>query len=406
MRVRQSLTRFTALGMGAVVPSMAQGSAMPNIVGGVVLVLVLAVLAWDKAFARPRSTPLLWAGVGLVVAWVPSVMLSLDPVKSLEVWGRVVLLLLGGVAFYRFLVEDARRLDLALKALLVVTLAMAIYVALRFTLPESVQAALGLNLQYRFLTFKSAANLFMLQMPVCLWAGWRLGGRWRAVAVAAVVGGLVMLYGSDSRAAFSGVLFGLAAAGSAVAFAQKRWVVLGGVFGVILLGLWGIHAYTDGRYVSDLPGLWAPVWLIDPHRQYIWQFVFERFLEAPVFGHGPGMIHTVPGASALIPGVGGVYIPSHPHNWVVEILAETGLVGAVATFAAVAAGLLYALRLWLMEGTPLALALFTLLVMYWGAGLFNFSLWRAYWIIGLMVSVALLLAARTGERRHTLGDDP
>src|SRR3546814_15846763 len=39
------------------------------------------------------------------------------------------------------------------------------------------------------------------------------------------------------------------------------------------------------------------------------------------------VVNNLPGAHELIPGINAEYIPSHPHNWMLEILVETGWIG-------------------------------------------------------------------------------
>ena len=91
------------------------------------------------------------------------------------------------------------------------------------------------------------------------------------------------------------------------------------------------------------PGL--PVSLIDAHRQYIWRFAF---------------------------------IPSHPHNWLLEVFLETGVFGLAFLLGALA----LLLRLWLRIGvvspgtsaTGVALS-----VAFWSSSVLNFSIWAAWW---------------------------
>lgn len=59
-----------------------------------------------------------------------------------------------------------------------------------------------------------------------------------------------------------------------------------------------------------------PTWLIDPHRQVIWHFVFEKFLEVPWTGHGVHHINFVSGADSVRADIGDAVISSHPHNWI------------------------------------------------------------------------------------------
>src|SRR3546814_15937842 len=48
------------------------------------------------------------------------------------------------------------------------------------------------------------------------------------------------------------------------------------------------------------------------------------------------VVNNLPGAHELIPGINAEYIPSHPHNWILEILVETGWIGLLLVVAILA----------------------------------------------------------------------
>ncbi|HLO74957.1 MAG TPA: O-antigen ligase family protein, partial [Magnetospirillum sp.] len=136
----------------------------------------------------------------------------------------------------------------------------------------------------------------------------------------------------------------------------------------------------------------APVWLVDAHRQVIWQFALDRFAERPLTGWGLGVISSVAGAGNNIPElVGAEFIPSHTHNWIIHILSEAGLVGALPLIAVVLAVPVLLARRWGRDGDPALLVGLCLWVTYWAANLFNFSLWNTWWQGSLIVLIALIV---------------
>jgi O-antigen ligase len=64
------------------------------------------------------------------------------------------------------------------------------------------------------------------------------------------------------------------------------------------------------------------------HRFYIWEFVSQKILERPFLGWGLAVDPSIPGSKiCFAPGC--ELLPSHPHNHILQIWLELGLVGAV-----------------------------------------------------------------------------
>ena len=78
-----------------------------------------------------------------------------------------------------------------------------------------------------------------------------------------------------------------------------------------------------------------PTDLIDHHRQIIWGFSIQKFILRPLFGYGQDSSNFIDGSQVDI---GSKYtgdmnfIPSHPHNFLIEILLETGVCGTFFYF--------------------------------------------------------------------------
>ncbi len=385
---------MAAVLLGVAVPSITWGRGLVNVFAAIGLVLVFACL-WDDrrrgALAPLFGRRLLVALAVVAAAWLPSVALSIAPGMSVDTWLRVVLIMVGGVAVHQFLAADPARLTFTLKALLATAGMAAVYAALRYGLPPAAQP--GLSTARPDLIFKAASNLFALLVPVALWAGWTLGGRWRWAAGLAVAGSIMMLVGSDSRASLAGLLAGALAGALAVVLRRRWWWVLAPVALLMAGAFWYLFQRMAGVDLDHLE-VFAPAWLIDVHRQHIWAFVLGGFIDHPLVGIGMGAAREMAGAGEMIPGVGGIFVPSHPHNWMVEALGETGLIGTLPLVAVVIGLVVGWLRAWLRDGDAAALTLFIVLTMFFAAGLFNFSLWRAYWLIGLIVPYAMITAAR------------
>ena len=99
----------------------------------------------------------------------------------------------------------------------------------------------------------------------------------------------------------------------------------------------------------------------------------------------------MPGANDLIPGMNQEYIPSHPHNWVLEIAAETGILGVALLLTAVLLGLRALFQLTKQDETA-AWAAIALYSAFWTSSLGNFSIWSAWWLAVFAVLMSFPLA--------------
>jgi O-antigen ligase len=140
--------------------------------------------------------------------------------------------------------------------------------------------------------------------------------------------------------------------------------------------------------------MFGPSWLIDYQRQLIWQRAFDFGMDAPWFGNGINAINLLPGADAPMPNNNNLnIIPAHPHNWLVEVFAETGAVGAVSLVILVGTLCFRLASQFLRSHDYAILAALLVNIGYWSSGLLNVSFWSAWWQISYLLLTALCLAA-------------
>jgi len=137
-----------------------------------------------------------------------------------------------------------------------------------------------------------------------------------------------------------------------------------------------------------------PPWLLDYQRQTIWAHAIDMAMRAPWFGNGINVINLLPGADASLTRTNLNIIPAHPHNWLVEIFAETGAIGAFALLTLVITLCLKLAGDFLRYRDTALLAALMVNVGYWGSGLLNFSFWSAWWQISYLLMTAFCLAGR------------
>lgn len=382
----------------------------------VIVVGILAILV-SPCFKRTVSwfwegatTPLVITAGVVLAAWVPSTVLSEMPWVSVQVHVRMVLFVVFGVLVYAFFADRAAALNLLFKTMFI-SLAIGSVVAIAAILLKPgltvlLTARTATETEQAVRAFKAAGSAAVVLTPLILWAGARLGGRWKPSGIALVAVLIVVTALTESRAGLAGLIAALGITLFAMILRPetRRWG------GWLLMGLVAIVAavggYLVGRDVAMvLPeeALTFPSWLIDPHRQLIWSFSLKVASQHPWLGWGINTINLVPPvveAQALHPAFPA--LPSHPHNWIIEVFAETGFVGGVPMVAAVVALFVVLLRRFRATGDLLFIALLAASAAFWGSSLFNFSFWSAWW----QVLYSMVLAFLSAGRRNVVASGP
>tara|TARA_Y100001968_G_C18996294_1_gene543769 strand:+ start:193 stop:633 length:441 start_codon:yes stop_codon:yes gene_type:complete len=129
----------------------------------------------------------------------------------------------------------------------------------------------------------------------------------------------------------------------------------------------------------------------DPHRQVIWGFTIDVIKAFPITGVGPNTINMVPGAKNIIPYFNQEYVPSHPHNWMLEVAAETGILGLFALLITMGLGLKN-LIITSKRNPGAAWTAIALLAVFWISSLGNFSIWSSWWLSTLSILLIFPIA--------------
>ena len=397
------------------------GIAVPWLVFGRVIMalpLILAVLLlvwfperrqyWRVLLGQVR-TPIGMMVLVTLALWLPSMVVSPQPLRSMEAWVRVPVFI--GLIFFlaAMLSERQEALALALKALIVTGAIATLFALFSLTfLPEVlsfVRSWVWIDLPYPGFRprdiLKPYAALTVLMAPVLVWGGWRLGGHWRSLAAVTVIGlfGVVLL--TNNRSAIAGLL-AIAVVGPGLMMCVRRNIAVNMAVGVVLFSiilavlLW-LH---DTRLTLPLPTISEgivtilPRWLIDYQRQTIWVHAIDIGMRSPWFGNGINVINFLPGADLKLPNNNLNVIPAHPHNWLVEVFTETGALGAFALLTLVITLCLKLSGDFLKSGNTALLAALLVNVGYWSSGLFSFSFWSAWWQVSFLLMMAFCLAGR------------
>lgn len=399
---RRRVVAGAAVLTGFAVPSLFAGR-VPNGVALALAAIALAAVGPKPSVAdlgRWLRAPLCLAVAAMFAIWLVSVAGSMNPGLSLLIWGQSGGLILVAAYFHWWLAGDRVARINALKALVSVALfgaavsATALYVWYGALDPFRSRPIESFYDAHQAL--KSYGSLAPVLAPAVLLAGMNLGGRWRAASIVVALLGAAIVYGTDSAAGFLGY-------GALAAALLVGWLFVAlpqtpaRLLAAALFALAAAAAYVLVALVPVPPyaceALALPTWMIDTHRQIIWGFALDRAADGPWYGYGIDVGGGLPGAEVPLPDcVGQNYLPSHAHNWMIELFVETGavgLAGAVVALLLFARGLVQRAA----RGQIGAMAALALAGAFWGSGLVNFSIWAAWWQASFLVLTAITLSA-------------
>jgi O-antigen ligase len=351
---------------------------------------------WIREAAARMQSPL-GIAIGIVfIAWIPSLFVSVDAAKSVQVWCRSAAYLCLGSVLWAFLRNNPRSLLLAQKVLIAAAAVSVLLIAVNFLGGTEYIRALRfkeLTEGYPPNVMKSYAAPAACLIPVLICIGYRLGRVILKVNLVISAGFIVFVFLTGNGAAVMGLLLGSYCV--VTTWLGRRYV------GISVYSMVGLAAAVAAWFVwfssqtipdhNDFYNYPISPYTVDRHRQIMWLFVMSRIPDAIWFGYGIDAINKIAGAGKIIAVLKAEYIPSHAHSWALEILAETGVVGFCAFIGALGVAFYGACRKAII-GSPEALAVVGLLAIYFGSGLFNFSFWASWWQLILIILWAVLTA--------------
>lgn len=394
---------FVAVFTGLAVPLRASGVAAEQAAIGLAFLGTLFILArspdsriWLKHVLTSVEAKLV---VFIFIAWTVTVFFSFDPLGSSKMALRTGVLILGSIAIGSVLHNQIDTQRVLWKAIIITGLGFVILAVLSLNGVPMIAALLKGKMVTSTrpdLGFKAFGASAMCMIPVTAWAGRKLDGNWRWLGYAFTPLALVVIIMTANRAALAGFLAMAITGIVLLAVAQRRHIkaLLASALAIIVSIFSWIRAHELGTLSID--GTYMPEWLVDPHRQNIWKFAYERFLDHPLVGNGLDQLNHLPGATLSVPGLpsSAAFVPSHPHNWSLEILSETGLIGFIPVLFALGFILWRILRSYLATADETDLTLVVLMAGFWSSAFFNFSIWAAWWQLTFFILFAILASSR------------
>ncbi|SCA56275.1 membrane hypothetical protein [Candidatus Terasakiella magnetica] len=423
--MNQSLPSKFFIGM-----TVCYGLALPSLVLGPVAIgvaLFLSLLCFILSsernlvwhdFVRILQRKAVYVGVGIWLLWLPSVVFSLKPGLSFEAWLRVGLFaflcgLLGFACSYRK--------ELTLKTFQVsITFFLAIALFSVIFVPEFL---MFLRLKGWYFTnvadvLKPAGNALILSVPLSVLAVLYLKTtKWRFLCIINVLLPFAFAFMIHSRATLAGGVLMVLAAFFIILlpifWRRKPLFIFASL--ALIISAFPIYDYLEERADHYMPFekklAYAPLWIVDLHRQFIWRFSAEKIMQSPWVGYGVnasnympeaknGLAHYLPEGEEPTSFTKSQILPGHPHNWMVEIALDTGLIGFLPLLGA----LLYALyiasrRYWRTKEAPY-LAFISVNAGFWAIGLFNVSFWSSWWQLSFLCLICFCLGMVASQKEN------
>ena len=391
--------RLTAILIGLAVPAGAFGYTAATGVAFAALLLGISVPDRGAHLRRLllalRFHPVGILGVLMVVLWLPNIAVSPARMESATTWARVVLVIAGSAYLWSILDRNPRLRELVQDSLIVGMLAMlSLSVVALFVAPDLVTSLRNIGDDDPWSRYRPFASVVACTLPMIVWIAWNRRGWRRFAALLACIPAVSLMVGSGAQAA----LVALALSTVFLLFliglrspTQRAPVALAG--GAVVAGFAALMLKESGITVLGNGALGLPVWLVDMQRQNIWAFIVERIPDAPWIGRGLNAIVHIPGADHLVPGMPLAFPPTHPHNWVLEIVAEAGIVGSLVPLALVFGLTLSQIRDVVMGAGARRIARLGMFLVFWGVACFNFSIWAPWWEVSFLF-LYLIASAR------------
>lgn len=383
----------SAVLIGAAMPLILIGRAVSA--GALILGIIIGLIATKGTSLRSTMETLKTSKMCriiaiMLVAFAASVPFAVDPAYAANKLLQLVGMAVASLLLYTAMREMPRRyVTTVIQVLGVTTVCMAVLAGLdAFLNDERLSSALHgrkWNSPHR-LNYMSSILAVILPF---LWA-WMLRrhrdgatlAKWFALPL--ILATFLILFVCGGRAGWVGgtmaAIFFLwgASRHHNLVIHSKHWFMGGAV---VLLGPIAYGAVRGFEPFMERLGIQSGSLGIGSGRLDIWQFAIKHFNDNPITGIGLGNFRMLP-----IPEEG-IVSNAHPHNFVIQLYLETGLIGILAASVFI----FYLLRLfkYYSEGHLYGLAAYAGLIAFFVASLANTSIFQPWWVT-FMVFVAIL----------------
>ncbi|NIY77057.1 glycosyltransferase [Thalassospira sp. HF15] len=399
---RETMLGIAAILFGISAPLFFFGRAAIGIGLGFSLLIAIFSANHGQAWQRMRrdfATPVGGLIIATLVVFLISASFSVVPEKSLSTW-LARFSMLAGVWYLMRLVEPKGKL--AWDACVFATGTLVTYCIIAVLTCPAIVSLDALRNPDRVFDLarylKPVGSFFVFGAMILVFDGLDRRGIKRFVSISLAIAILPILEITQGRANVAAIMAATGALGVGSILCLKsralRFGIFIGIVAVFVAGLVWLSVITQNSASLQEFDAYLPIWLIDIHRQMIWQFVFGHVFDHPVIGYGLNAAPWVPGANQLAGSSTQSVLPGHPHSWFMEIWLETGAIGLCIVVSLVLLTGYVAVKDVRHCGIKVAGLPLMMLAAYWFAGLFNYSFWTSWWFGVFMITFALAFLRR------------
>jgi O-antigen ligase len=405
-------SRLIVFFLGVSLPSVVFGRAVFAIFIGLAIITLFYCKPWREIIrdlVNQVKTPLGSMILINFVAWIPNVFISDFPIRSFEAIFRTLIFISIAAMFYSYLRSNTLVLYRVLQVFTFATAVTMGFALLSMTvLPEiywlfKLQGWLSQPIGS---SLKGFSALAVLIVPLLIVATRDASKIWKLACGMIILSVFLLVLQTDNRSAIAGFIT-IALAMVIVSLLNKASktkaisLLMGACASVMGVVVWLKVTRMHLQGIVPNEDWLIPVWLLDFERQVIWRQALEFGMVSPWIGIGANTINFVHGADRVINGTPNLHvIPAHPHNWAVEIFAETGAIGLIFLLVTIAVFAVQTLLKVRRTSRFELIAAIAIMAGYWGSGLFNFSYWSAWWQLSFLISLAICFACAYGPEKR------
>ncbi|MDV7339798.1 hypothetical protein RYZ26_09355 [Terasakiella sp. A23] len=396
-QIQDKLLSIAAICVGLSVPSILFGRAF---IGGLLLLALLLVLILTnhkkELSALHNQLPKRFiAFLGcVIIASAVNIPFSLRVDLSLEAWGRTWLILL--LTSYVFFVLREKLDIITYSAFYGVAFAI-FYLYIKREIDHTNHPS------------KPTLNAYLLLLPICAYISFtnkKISPKIISLMIIWIFIWFLNKY--LVKATMAGLILMVTSSIFLISIVKFKLRTVIASFGLLLacvttgLLLWLPDTVNQSSVVNKGITI-IPVWALDLHRQFIWAFSFERIIESPWVGYGLNASNYHPLANQtiqeyfgdsfnIVAGIASApVLPAHPHNWIIELQLDSGLIGFLPFLTLVTFIFTCSLKRFWQKPNPELLGFIAVNIGYWGTGLLNFSYWSSWWQASYFVSAGIFL---------------